>query len=84
LSLLLLAIGAQLGVLNDESPDWTWISAVLLVDVAHVWATGFRVYFDPAELKRRIWLYSLDCRVSALGEIARKVRELEKVEQVFS
>jgi len=59
LSLLLLAIGAQLGILNDESPDWTWISAVLLVDVAHVWATGFRVYFDPVELKRRIWLYSL-------------------------
>ncbi|HEX8264519.1 MAG TPA: hypothetical protein VF596_03780, partial [Pyrinomonadaceae bacterium] len=59
LSLLLLAIGAQFGILNDESPDWTWISAVLLVDVAHVWATGFRVYFDPAELKRRIWLYSL-------------------------
>jgi hypothetical protein len=51
LSLLLLAIGAQLGVLNDGSPDWTWISAVLPVDVAHVWATGFRVYFDPAELK---------------------------------
>jgi hypothetical protein len=59
LSLLLLAIGAQFGILNDESPDWTWISAVLLVDVAHVWATGFRVYFDPAELKRRLWLYSL-------------------------
>ena len=59
LSLLLLAIGAQFGILNEESPDWTWISAVLLVDVAHVWATGFRVYFDPAELKRRIWLYSL-------------------------
>ncbi|HEX8565774.1 MAG TPA: hypothetical protein VF648_08890 [Pyrinomonadaceae bacterium] len=59
LSLVLLGIGAQFGILNDESPDWTWISAVLLVDVAHVWATGFRVYFDPAELKRRIWLYSL-------------------------
>jgi hypothetical protein len=59
LSLLLLAIGAQLGILNDESPDWTWVSAVLLVDVAHVWATGFRVYFDPSEFKRRIWLYSL-------------------------
>ncbi|HYP49885.1 MAG TPA: hypothetical protein VEQ34_03015, partial [Pyrinomonadaceae bacterium] len=58
-SLLLLAIGWQLGILNEESPDWTWISAVLLVDVAHVWATGFRVYFDPAELKRRVWLYSL-------------------------
>jgi hypothetical protein len=58
-SLLLLAIGWQLGVLNDESPDWTWISAVLLIDVAHVWSTSFRVYFDTAEFKRRFWLYVL-------------------------
>ncbi|HEX8290010.1 MAG TPA: hypothetical protein VF556_18660 [Pyrinomonadaceae bacterium] len=59
LSLLLLAIGWQLGILNDESPDWTWISAVLLIDVAHVWSTSFRVYFDAEEFKRRIWLYTL-------------------------
>ncbi len=58
-SLLLLAVGWQFGILNDESPDWTWVSAVLLIDVAHVWATSFRVYFDREELKRRGWLYSL-------------------------
>jgi hypothetical protein len=58
-SLLLLAIGWQLGILNDESPDWTWISAVLLIDVAHVWSTSFRVYFDTKEFKRRSWLYIL-------------------------
>ena len=58
-SLLLLAVGWQLGVLNDESPDWTWISAVLLIDVAHVWSTSFRVYFDTAEFKRRFSLYIL-------------------------
>jgi hypothetical protein len=58
-SLALLAIGWQLGILNGESPDWTWISAVLLIDVAHVWSTSFRVYFDKAELKRRLWLYLL-------------------------
>jgi hypothetical protein len=58
-SLLLLAIGWQLGILNDESPDWTWISAVLLIDVAHVWSTSFRVYFDREEFKRRFWLYVL-------------------------
>ena len=45
-SLLLLAIGWQLGILNDESPDWTWITAVLLIDVVYVWSTSFRVYFD--------------------------------------
>lgn len=59
LSLVLLAIGWQFGILNDESPDWTWISAVLLIDVAHVWSTSFRVYFDAEEFKRRIWLYAL-------------------------
>lgn len=58
-SLLLLAVGWQLGILNQESPDWTWISAVLLIDVAHVWSTSFRVYFDKEELKRRLWLYVL-------------------------
>ena len=58
-SLLLLAIGWRFGILNDESPDWTWISAVLLIDIAHVWSTSFRVYFDTAEFKRRFWLYIL-------------------------
>jgi hypothetical protein len=58
-SLLLLAVGWQLGILNQDSPDWTWISAVLLIDVAHVWSTSFRVYFDAAEFKRRFWLYTL-------------------------
>jgi hypothetical protein len=59
LSLVLLAVGWQYGILNDESPDWTWISAVLLIDVAHVWSTSFRVYFDAEEFKSRIWLYML-------------------------
>jgi hypothetical protein len=58
-SLLLLAVGWQLGILHDESPDWTWISAVLLIDIAHVWSTSFRVYFDVEEFKRRVWLYTL-------------------------
>ena len=58
-SLLLLAAGWQAGILNGESPDWTWVSAVLLIDVAHVWSTSFRVYFDKTELKRRLGLYLL-------------------------
>lgn len=58
-SLLLLAVGWQLGILDGDSPDWTWISAVLLIDVAHVWSTSFRVYFDREEFKRRLWLYLL-------------------------
>jgi hypothetical protein len=58
-ALAALWIGARAGVLNDRTPEWTWIPAVLLIDVAHVWGTGFRVYFDTDELKRRPWLYTL-------------------------
>ena len=59
LSLLLLLLGAQAGVLDSDAPDWAWVPAVLLVDVAHVYATAFRVYFDTEELKHRLWLYVL-------------------------
>lgn len=59
LSLLLIAVGWRLGFLNADTPDWTWITVILLIDVAHVWSTSFRVYFDTEELKRRIWLYTL-------------------------
>lgn len=59
LSLILLAVGWQAGILNGDSPEWTWISAVLLIDVAHVWSTSFRVYFDKNDLRRRFWLYLL-------------------------
>lgn len=58
-SLVLLAVGWRLGLLESDSPEWTWIAAVLFIDVAHVWSTSFRVYFDIAEVKRRIWLYTL-------------------------
>ncbi|MBL8797433.1 MAG: hypothetical protein JNM56_26255 [Planctomycetia bacterium] len=60
LSLCALWLGAVLGVLDGEgTPTWTWVPAVLLIDVAHVWSTAFRVYFDPAELQRRPLLYLL-------------------------
>ena len=67
-SLALLVLGARAGVLDSEAPDWTWVPAVLLVDVAHVYATAFRVYFDVEELKRRAWLYGFAPMVAfALG-----------------
>lgn len=64
LSLALLAVGAPLGILHSDLPDWTWIAAVMLVDVAHVHATAFRVYFDPVEFRRRPILY---CAVPMIG-----------------
>jgi hypothetical protein len=58
-SILLLGVGWQAGILHAESPDWTWVTAILLIDIAHVWSTSFRVYFDSAEFKRRAVLYTL-------------------------
>lgn len=58
-ALAALAVGARLGVLDGGTPDWAWVPAVVLIDVAHVWATGFRTYLDPVELRRRPLLYGL-------------------------
>ena len=35
-----LGIGALAGVLDDETPGWAWVPAVILCDVAHVWSTA--------------------------------------------
>src|SRR5919107_1174942 len=67
-SLLLLWVGARAGALEGDSPEWAWVPAVLLVDVAHVYASMFRVYFDAGELKRRAALYVLAPAIAfALG-----------------
>ena len=61
LALGALALGGPLGLLEGDrtdSPEWAWITAILLIDVAHVWATGFQVYFRPSELTRRPQLYA--------------------------
>lgn len=58
-SLLALGVGAYIGVLHDDTPEWAWVPAVLLIDVAHVYATGFRVYFDAEEMRRKPLLYAL-------------------------
>lgn len=58
ISLLALAVGARYGLLDADTPEWAWVPAVLLIDVAHVWSTAFRVYFDPTELRRRPLLYA--------------------------
>ena len=43
---------------DAESPEWSWLAAILLVDVAHVWSTAFVVYLDPAEWRRRPGVYA--------------------------
>ena len=56
-SLLLLWVGHLAGLLEGDTPGWAWVPAILLIDIAHVWSTGFRVYFDRQELARRPLLY---------------------------
>ncbi len=56
-SLVLLWFGSYIGVIDSDTPEWAWVPAILLVDVAHVYSTAFRVYFVPNELKRDWPLY---------------------------
>jgi len=53
----LLLWGRLSGLLEGPVPAWTWVVTVLFVDVAHVWATAYRVYLDPEERARRPGLY---------------------------
>jgi hypothetical protein len=56
-ALVLVALGPHLGSSAGDAPEWSWITGVLLVDVAHVWSTAFVVYLDPIEWRRRSELY---------------------------
>lgn len=57
LAVSLALAGSALGWNEGAIPEWTWIAFVLTVDVAHVWATAFRVYLDGSEVRRRPTLY---------------------------
>ncbi|HKP12136.1 MAG TPA: hypothetical protein VJZ91_08510 [Blastocatellia bacterium] len=78
-SLLALWVGARAGVLYGDTPDWAWVPAVLMIDVAHVWSTVFRVYLDRDEVARKPALYWL---VPILG-FALGVALYSEGEQVF-
>ena len=56
-SLLLVAVGFRLGIAHGDLPPGLWLAAVLGIDVAHVWSSAYRVYTDPAEVRRRPVLY---------------------------
>lgn len=56
-SLALVGGGIVTGAAKGDTPPILWLLAVLLVDVAHVWSTIYRVYTDPKELHRRPVLY---------------------------
>ena len=51
-----------------------WVATVLLIDVAHVWSTTFRVYFDAPEVARRPVLYwGAPLSVWAVGALLHSV-----------
>lgn len=53
LALGLLVVGTVTGLTAAPLPEWTWLFCVLAVDVAHVYSTLFRTYFDREELRAR-------------------------------
>ena len=52
--LALLAVAALPPALRTGSqmPLWAWVSLVVLIDVAHVYSTLFRTYFDRARRRQ--------------------------------
>jgi hypothetical protein len=58
LALLFLGVGHATGLLDGDAPPWLFLVAVVGVDVAHVWATGWRVLADGEKARERIWLYA--------------------------
>jgi hypothetical protein len=64
-SVLVVVAGRWAGV-EGETPLWVYVALVMGIDVAHVWSTLYRVYFDRAELARRPVLY-VSAPLLALG-----------------
>ena len=42
---------------SEKAPLWTFLFLIVAFDVAHVWATAYRTYLDPIEVRRRPQLY---------------------------
>lgn len=53
---IVLAFGHQIAAI-DQIPPWLWILLVLGIDVAHVYSSLYRTYFDRDEFQRRRTLY---------------------------
>ena len=69
---LLVALGAVARHRRATRPSGSWITGVLLVDVAHVWSTAFVVYLDP----RRVAAPAAALRADAGRRVRRRRRAL--------
>ncbi|AIE87329.1 hypothetical protein [Fimbriimonas ginsengisoli] len=65
---IVLIWGSKLASIGD-TPPWLWILLVLGIDVAHVYSSLFRTYFDREEFQRRRKLYLVVPLVSWLGGV---------------
>src|SRR5579862_755290 len=65
---IVLAWGSKLASIS-EPPIWLWILLVLGIDVAHVYSSLFRTYFDKDEFKRRRTLYLVVPAVCWIGGV---------------
>jgi hypothetical protein len=59
LALALVLVGHLTGFSSGALPEWGWVVLVLGIDVAHVYSTLFRTYFDRRELGRHPLRYVL-------------------------
>ncbi len=66
-SLLFIVLFPALFRNNKEMPDHWWVVLILLVDVAHVYSTLYRTYFDKTTYKQQRTLLYL---IPALGFVA--------------
>lgn len=55
--LALIYYASSRGILYDEMPVWMFGLLIVACDVAHVYATAFRVYLDPNRFKARPGLF---------------------------
>ncbi len=66
---IVLLWGGKLATIG-ETPPWLWVLLVLGIDVAHVYSSLFRTYFDREEFQRRRTLYAVVPVISWVGGIA--------------
>lgn len=52
---------------SAEVPLWAWVCFILCIDVAHVYSTLFRTYFDPTEFQKRKTLLTVTPLLAWLG-----------------
>ena len=66
---IVLIWGNRIAAVSD-TPAWLWILLVLGIDVAHVYSSLFRTYFDKEEFRKRRTLYIVVPIACWLGGVA--------------